>query len=335
MRIERAAQAHAGPLRLESRPVEHPSTRVRPRRRIRGMSAILLPFAPDGAIDWAAFAKHVERTAGAGLVPAVNMDTGYVQLIDEPTRERVLELAADHADEWVAGAFVEDAPGDALDPAGYERAMRAITSRGGTPVIVPSHGLNALDGPDWVRAHERLASACERFIAFELGPMFIPHGRIHDLDAYRGLLGIDACIGAKHSSLSRELEWQRLTLRDAERPGFLVLTGNDLAIDMVMYGSDYLLGLSTFAPDLFAKRDALWLAGDPAFYELNDKLQFLGCFAFREPVPAYKHDAAMFLKLRGWLSSDRTHPRAAERPQSDREVLAGIAASLGVAGAGA
>ena len=36
------------------------------------------------------------------------------------------------------------------------------------------------------------------------------------------------------------------------RPDFLVFTGNDLAIDMVMYGSDYLLGLSTFAPDLFA-----------------------------------------------------------------------------------
>ena len=35
---------------------------------------------------------------------------------------------------------------------------------------------------------------------------------------------------------------------------FRVLTGNDLAIDIVMYRSDYLLGLSTFAPDLSAKR---------------------------------------------------------------------------------
>ena len=41
----------------------------------------------------------------------------------------------------------------------------------------------------------------------------------------------------------------------AARPGparLPVLTGNDLAIDMVMYGSDYLLGLSTFAPEAFA-----------------------------------------------------------------------------------
>src|SRR6185295_9973154 len=105
-----------------------------------------------------------------------------------------------------------------------------------------------------------------------------------------------------------------LRLRDQERPDFLVLTGNDLAIDMVMYGSDYLLGLSTFAPDLFAQRDALWASGDPAFYELNDKLQYLGHFAFRDPVPAYKHNAAQFLKLRGWIACDATHPRSAARP---------------------
>jgi hypothetical protein len=88
--------------------------------------------------------------------------------------------------------------------------------------------------------------------------MFVPFGRIPSLDAYRGMLDIPACIGAKHSSLSRQAEWDRLRLRDEHRPEFLVLTGNDLAIDMVVYGSDYLLGLSTFAPDLFARRDRLW-----------------------------------------------------------------------------
>ena len=82
--------------------------------------------------------------------------------------------------------------------------------------------------------------------------MFAPFGKIYSLEAYRRLLDIRQCIGAKHSSLRREPEWQRLAIRDAVRPDFLVLTGNDLAIDMVMYGSDYLLGLSTFAPDLFA-----------------------------------------------------------------------------------
>ncbi len=103
----------------------------------------------------------------------------------------------------------------------------------------------------------------------------------------------------RHSSLEREPEWQRLRLRDEQlSPDFRVFTGNDLAIDMVMYGSDYLLGLSTFAPDIFALRDRFWETGDPAFYEINDVLQYLGFLAFRPPAPAYKHSAAMFLKLR-------------------------------------
>src|SRR5207248_5695162 len=134
--------------------------------------------------------------------------------------------------------------------------------------------------------------------------------RIFEIETYRELLrSVPALVGAKHSSLSRTLEWDRLRVRDAERPDFMVLTGNDLAIDMVMYGSDYLLGLSTFDPDAFAVRDALWAASDPAFYELNDLLQYLGFFAFRPPVPAYKHAAALFLHLRGWARGDRTHPR--------------------------
>ncbi|MEM6507486.1 MAG: dihydrodipicolinate synthase family protein, partial [Planctomycetota bacterium] len=106
------------------------------------------------------------------------------------------------------------------------------------------------------------------------------------------------------------------------RPGFHVFTGNDLAIDMIMYGSDYLLGLSTFAPDLFAKRDRLWADGDAGFYEVNDLLQYLGFFAFRGPVPAYKHNAAMFMKLRGWIGCDDTHPQSTKRPESDRDILA-------------
>src|SRR4029077_17114631 len=129
-------------------------------------------------------------------------------------------------------------------------------------------------------------------------------------------------------SLRRDLECHRLELRNAFRPDFHVYTGNDLAIDMVMYGSDYLLGLSTFAPEVFAARDALWAAGDAGFYELNDLLQYLGFFAFRPPVPVYKHSAAQFLKLQGLIACDAPHPRAARRPESDIEVLKNIAERL-------
>lgn len=307
-----------------------PITRLRPGRTITGMSAILLPFTADGAVDWPGFAAHVERTAAEGLVPAVNMDTGYVQLLDARTRTRVLEVTRDLTDRFVAGAFVADAEGDPFDPGAYAAAMAEVADHGGLPVVFPSHGLNGLDEDGWVEAHRGFAAQVDRFLGFELGPMFVPYGRIVSLAAYEALLAIPQCVGAKHSSLHRQPEWDRLALRDRVRPDFLVLTGNDLAIDMVMYGSDYLLGLSTFAPDLFARRDHLWADGDPAFYELNDALQYLGFLTFRTPVPGYRHDAAMWLRLRGWIDHDGVPDGAARRPESDRGLLAELAERLGV-----
>ena len=310
--------------------VTHPDARVRPRRTITGMSAVLLPHTAGGAVDWDGLAAHVARTAGAGLTPAVNMDTGFVQVLDEATRDRVLEVAAANSDGFVAGAHLDDRAGDRFDLEGYRRQIDRIVARGGLPIVFPTHGLTALDGDDWVDAHAALAEQCDRFLAFELGPMFVPYGRIYDLDAYRGLLGIDACVGAKHSSLDRMPEWERLAIRDEVRPDFMVLTGNDLAIDMVMYGSDYLLGLSTFAPDRFAERDRMWATGDPGFFELNDLLQELGDFTFREPVPGYRHDAALFLELRGWIGSSRVPDGVTLRPDADVDVLRNIAERLGV-----
>jgi hypothetical protein len=289
------------------------------------MSAVLLPFTPDGDIDWRAAEAHVERTLQAGLTPAVNMDTGYVQLLDDSDRLRVLDLAADvTGGRFVAGAYVADDVGSRFDLAGYVRACVQVIDRGGTPVVFPSHGLNSLDDDGWVAALGAIGAEVDRFIGFELGAMFVPYGRIPSLDAYEGLLGVSACVGAKHSSLSRQLEWDRLEVRDRVRPEFAVLTGNDLAIDMVMYGSDYLLGLSTFAPLAFAIRDRFWSAGDPRFHELNDLLQYLGAFTFRAPVPGYRHDAAIWFELRGWARSDGTPAAVPRRPDADRAVLADI-----------
>lgn len=306
-------------------------SRIRPGRTIAGHSAVLVPFTADGAIDWPAVEAHIARTVDAGLTPAVNMDTGYVQILTPADRERVLELATSIAPGgFVAGAFVADGPGAAFDLDAHRAAASAVTRRGGTPVVFPSHGLGALDPAAWVEALDAIGTAVGPFIAFELGEMFVPYGRIYPLATYRELLDVTTCIGAKHSSLSRQLEWDRLALRDEHRPDFLVLTGNDLAIDMVMYGSDYLLGLSTFAPEAFAERDRRWAAGDPGFYELNDLLQHLGQVAFRAPVPAYRHDAAMFFELRGWAASDVTPPGVPRRPSSDRDLLRDIAERLGV-----
>ena len=182
---------------------------------------------------------------------------------------------------------------------------------------------------EWVAAHDAFGRRFDRFIGFELGPMFVPYGRIYSLAAYEGLLGVASCIGAKHSSLSRAAEWDRLALRDRVRPDFHVFTGNDLAIDMVCYGSDYLLGLSAFAPEAFAERDRRWAAGDRV-------------------VPRAQRPAAVPRRLRVPRAGARLPPRrravpaaprpdrvatprppgAPRRPDSDRAVLADIAERL-------
>jgi dihydrodipicolinate synthase/N-acetylneuraminate lyase len=309
-----------------------PISMLRPRRKPVGISALLLPFTDSGDVDWPAFTAHLTRTAEAGLTPAVNMDTGYVHLIDDALRRAVLERtrATLGGGNFVAGAFVADRPGDRFNADGYKRQVAMIQEHGGTPVIFQSFGLVEQGPAEIVAAYAELAGACDRFIGFELTKALAPFGAVYDLETYAGLMEIPQCVGAKHSSFHREPEWQRLRLRDEKRPDFTVFTGNDFAVDMIMYGSDYLLGLSTFAPDLFARRDACWAAGDPAFYELNDRLQYLGCFAFRAPGAGYKHSAAQFLKLRGWIGCDATHPHSPRRPAGDVEVLRELAERMGV-----
>jgi len=304
--------------------------KIQSKRKILGMSAILLPFDQQYQVDWVAFRNHFTRTMEAGLIPAVNMDTGYVNLIGEATKQEVLnqtqELAA--GTPFLAGAYVGDQPGAAFNDSAYLRACEQIQECGGTPIIFQSFGLTQQAEAEVVNAYKTIATVCETFYAFELGKMFAPFGEIYSLDVYAEIMKIPQCVGAKHSSLKRDLEWQRLALRDQLRPEFKVLTGNDLAIDMVMYGSDYLLGLSSFSPDAFALRDRYWLEGDDRFYELNDCLQYLGCFAFRAPTSGYKHNAAQFLKLREWLLCSNPHPKGVIRPESDVAVLKNIAEQL-------
>jgi dihydrodipicolinate synthase/N-acetylneuraminate lyase len=310
----------------DSKPGKQSANNIVPNRRITGMSAVLLPLLQDGTVDWDAFDSHLLRTVKSGLIPAVNMDTGSVHLLDEKTNLEVLRRTKNILGEksFVAGAYISDKPGDKFDAGAYLRRFDLIQRHNATPVILQSFGLTNQSDDEIIASYEMLAKSCSRFIAFELGPVFAPFGKIYDLQTFAAIMRIRECIGAKHSSLSRCLEWQRLKLRDEQRPDFMILTGNDLAIDMVIYGSDYLLGLSTFAPDAFALRDSFWQQGDGRFYELNDLLQFLGFFAFRPPVPAYKHSAAQFLRLRGWLKSDALHHSIPARPDSDIPILKDI-----------
>ncbi len=305
--------------------------RLAPGRRLHGIAAALLPFTPEGAIDWASFEAHVARTRDAGLDVAVNMDTGFGDLLEPAEREAVLAATRGVLGEGVrfyAGAYAGDDP----DPAaGYRRAVAAIEAHGGTPVIVQCLAMHGMDAAAKAALYGRVArETAAGALGFELSPRFAPHGEIWDDETFQRLLAIPALRGAKHSSLDRATELRRLAARDRARPDFRVYTGNDLAIDLVAWGSDYLLGLATFAPAAFAARDLALEKGELAFLQRNDALQHLGNVGFREPIPAYKHAAAIFLQLTGALPGDDIHPRAPRRPPADRVLLLDCALRLGL-----
>ena len=305
------------------------SLRRRPGRVVQGISAVLLPYGADGHIDEAGFRRHLRRTLHAGLRVAVNMDTGYVDLLTTEEKRRVLVWTAEEVggrDWFFAGALPVESAGAA--GLAYARECETIAQAGGVPVIFPSARTGSMDDAALAQFFRVVASGAERFLAFELASVFNPHGRIFSNRVLRSLMEVPHCIGLKHSSLSRATEIARLELRDRARPDFSIYSGNDLAADMIEYGSDYLLGLSTFAPELFAARDLAWAEGNAHSLELKDFIQYLGWIGFREPVPAYKHAAAIFLKLTGGLDCDEPHPRAPRREEWDRKLLADAARRL-------
>lgn len=297
---------------------------IRYGRQIHGISAAFLPWQLDGTIDWDSYQLILEDTWGCGLTPAINMDTGFTNLLTLNERESVLAFVASQSQgrPFVAGAFGEDASGPWVES--YQRQCVQIQTAGGVPILFQTSAMAVMDRHTLVKAYRDIASCCAEVYAFELGKMFAPFGTIYDIETFTELLNIPTLTGIKHSSLSRQLEWDRLRVRDSVRPDFKIFTGNDLAVDMVQWGSDYLLGLSAFYPRAFAKRDAYWSQCDSRFYELNDVLQYLGFLAFRAPVPAYKHTCAMVLERRGVIRNAIVHPMAATRPAHDIELLVPI-----------
>lgn len=304
--------------------------RRQPGRTVTGMAAILLPFTANGDIAEDAFAACLAETVAAGLTPAVNMDTGYVNLLTDSEKAQVLSLTrqALGSKPFVAGAYVEGQEGDVIDL--YRREIARIAEHGGTPIFFQTSRLHDVPAERVVDVYARASAEVETAYAFELGKMFAPNGEIWSDAIFEGLLRVPQIKGMKHSSLDRVRELERLATRDRLRPDFQIFTGNDLGIDMIEYGSDYLLGLAAFSPAKFAERDRLWAAQDPAYLSLADALQFLGNVAFRPPVPAYKHSAAIFLHLTGHIPTARTHPRSPERPPWERDLLASCAQRLGL-----
>jgi 4-hydroxy-tetrahydrodipicolinate synthase len=294
------------------------------------MAAALLPFTERDAIDEDAYVAQLRDIVAAGLTPAVNMDTGYVNLLTAAEKLHILGLARDtlNGATFVAGAFIDSQEGDVA--ALYRREIDQIVAHGGTPILFQTARLQHAPSVEIVKTYARAVEGVDTVYAFELGMMFAPNGAIWPLNVVQGIMEIPAIKGMKHSSLDRLLEVERLALRDRVRPDFRIFTGNDLGIDMVEYGSDYLLGLATFCPGKFAERDRYWEAQDARYLGLADALQYLGNVAFRRPIAAYKHSAAVFLHLLRKIRTDRTHPDAPNRPSWERDMLESCAIRLGL-----
>jgi len=306
------------------------AARRQPGRKVHGIAAALLPFEPDGRVAVESFQQHLVATHRAGLMNAVNMDTGYVNYLSEAEKQDVLRWTREALGKdvpFVAGAYIEGLEGEIVTL--YGRQIDSIISFGGTPILFQTARLKGKPGADLAAAYQDVCRGYKEVVAFELGSMFAPNGEILATETVRRLMDIPEITGMKHSSLDRVIEFERLALRDQHRPDFRIYTGNDLGIDMIEYGSDYLLGLATLAPEKFAERDRLWEAQVPAYYTIADSLQYLGNVAFRDPVPAYKHSAAVFLHITGRIPSDRTHPRNPQRPVWEAEMLKDCVRRLG------
>jgi dihydrodipicolinate synthase/N-acetylneuraminate lyase len=300
------------------------------RRQVQGIAAALLPYEADGRVAVDAFSQQLISTHRAGLMNAVNMDTGYVNYLSDTEKQEVLSWTREALGKgipFVAGAYIEHLAGGDI-AALYRQQIDIIMRFDGIPILFQTGRLHGKSPAEIAEAYRDICRDYPHALAFELGSMFAPNGEIWNSETVRRLMDIPEIKGMKHSSLDRILEFQRLALRDAHRPDFRIYTGNDLGINMIEYGSDYLLGLAAFAPEKFAARDRLWEAGDPEYYALSEALQHLGDVAFRDPVPAYKHSAAVFLNLIGRIPSDRTHPRNPQRSAGEAEIMADCARRL-------
>src|SRR6202795_3490313 len=112
-------------------------------RKVEGIAAALLPYEADGRVAVAAFQQHLQATHRAGLMNAVNMDTGYVNYLTGAEKLNVLRLTRDALGKdvtLVAGAYIENEDGDAVSL--YRREMDQIAGFGGIPILFQTSRLH-------------------------------------------------------------------------------------------------------------------------------------------------------------------------------------------------
>jgi hypothetical protein len=123
---------------------------------------------------------------------------------------------------------------------------------------------------------------------------------------YEGLLASHN-VPAKHSSLNRQLEWERSPCANRLRPDFKIYTGNDLP-SIWSYMAPTTCSPGYFALDYFALRDAIGLKATCASTSSIDVLQYSDSLPSAYPTAAYKHLRLNFCCAAGF--PDNTHPQS-------------------------
>jgi hypothetical protein len=312
--------------------LHHPLTlalrHLTPGRRIDGAAALPVWLGPSGRLDLPGLAGRLQATFAAGLTPAVNLFGGSVECLGREQRTDVLATAAGVARgrRFIAGTRpTEDTAPLAVR---YGRAIDAVVRQGGTPLLLPIAELTVLDGDGLAHLWRQATSGHRGVLVIEMGAVFAALAPLYAAGVIPRLLDIGSLGGLVHASLDRGAEWARVEARDIARPDFRIYSGHERALDMVAYGSDYLLGTAGCAPEAFAVRDRAWRDGQPVGFEVNDALQALGALLYRAPMGGARHGALQWLQARGLVEAAAPVSGVERRPDSDLALYRDLAERL-------
>jgi len=160
-------------------------------RKVQGVAAGLLPFEADGRIAVEAFQNHLRTTHDAGLVNAVNMDTGYVNYLNDSEKQDVLRWTREALGkdvQFVAGAYIEGQTDDVVDL--YRKQMDAIVTHGGIPIVFQTSRLHGKSAQEKAAIYQMVSRGYPHVLAFELSRMFASNGEIFDEEMVCRLMDI-------------------------------------------------------------------------------------------------------------------------------------------------
>src|SRR5579864_8988812 len=153
-------------------------SRQKPRRKVHGIAAALLPYEADGRIAVNAFVKLLTSTHQAGLMNAVNMDTGYVNYLSDTEKQEVLQWTREALGKgvpFVAGAYIENHAGDDVVTL-YRRQIDTILRFDGIPILFQTARLHGKSPKKIADAYRAICRDYPHVLACELGPMFAANG---------------------------------------------------------------------------------------------------------------------------------------------------------------